>query len=162
MNSHIQKSAPQIYERFLQITALGTFILGIIFGLETTAYLVSDRLGEVLHEAADMLAILVVVIVLPFFLHFLWYRFSKSAACSRPEGFVIEMYKKASVNTFTFLFLLLIGLNNAEGRLLSHLPPAFFLDLILAAALIFFSGAFFLSLRAPDGDADDFDGLGDV
>ena len=75
---------------------------------------------------------------------------------AEPEGFVIEMFDKATGKSFQFTFLFLIALEFVSGNYLTDLPTEFFIKLIISVTLAIFSLSFFFLNRAGgDLEAED-------
>ena len=154
----VKVSVAEQIDRMMQRIALGVFLVAIAYGLSIAEFFVSTQTNEILNNVMRVLGVGIFVLVLPQFLKFLMMRHKYSEACKEPEGFVIEMFDKATGKAFQFTFLFLVPLEFASDGLLSHLPGEFFIKLIIMVTLAIFSLTFFFLNRAGDapGPEDEF------
>lgn len=145
-------------DKIHQKIALGVFLVAIAYAISVVKFLVSEETGGMLNIISKVLGITVIALVLPAFLKFVNMIRKSPGACKEPEGYVIEMFNKATGRAFQFTFLFLIALEFASESYLSHLPGEFFVGLTISVTLAIFSLAFFFLNRAGDagGIEDDF------
>ena len=154
----VKVSVAEQIDRMMQRIALGVFLVAITYGLSVAEFFVSPQTNEILNNVIRVLGVGIIVLVLPQFLKIVMMKHKNREAFKDPEGFVIEMFDKATGKAFQFTFLFLVFLEFASDSLLSHLPGEFFIKLIIMVTLAIFSLTFFFLNRAGDapGPEDDF------
>ncbi len=149
-------------DKMHQRIALGVLLVAIAYATSVIRFLVSEEMEGILDIMSRVLGITIIILVLPPFLKFLNMRRKNRGACKEPEGFVIEMFNKATGKAFQFTFLFLVALEVIGMNYLDHLPGEFFIKLIISVSLAIFSLTFFFLNRAGDaGETDDHFGNGE-
>lgn len=143
-------SFPEQIDKMMQRVALGTFLVAVAYAIITAKFLVAEETGEILNIIAKVLGVLIIVLILPGFVKFVNMRRKNREACREPEGFVIEMFNKATGKAFQFTFLFLIFFEIVSKNYLTHLPGEFFIKVIVSVTLGIFSITFFFLNRAGD------------
>ena len=155
-----QLSVVEQIDKMHQRIALGVFLVSVAYALSVIRFLVNEKTSGMLDTASQVVGVFVIILVLPAFVKFLRIRRDNRAACAEPEGFVIEMFNRATGRAFQFTFLFLIVLEIVSKNLLSHLPGEFFIKLIISVTLAIFSLTFFFLNRVDDNEDDFATGAG--
>jgi hypothetical protein len=143
-------------DKMHQRIAIGVFLMAIAYAISVIRFLVSEEMNGILDTTSRVLGITIFILVLPAFLKFVNMRRKNRRACKEPEGFVIEMFNKATGKAFQFTFLFLVALEFMSSSYLTQLPGEFFIKLIISVTLAIFSLTFFLLNRAGDvGETED-------
>ncbi|MEE8295146.1 MAG: hypothetical protein V3R64_05500 [Sphingomonadales bacterium] len=137
-------------DKMMQRIALGTFLVAVAYAIVTAKFIVTEETGDVLNIIAKVLGVLIIVLILPTFIKFVNMRRKNREGCREPEGFVIEMFNKATGKAFQFTFLFLIFFELVSKFYLTHLPGEFFIKVIVSVTLGIFSITFFFLNRAGD------------
>ncbi len=150
-------SPAQTLEKFMQRTAIGTFLLAISYTIGTAEYLVSEELADTLNMLQKPLGLLVILLVAPA----VWSMarigaFKARPGCDEPESFVKEMLARASTLAFSITFVTLLALQVLSGKVFADQPPAFFIGIALMVSLYVFSISFFVLSRETEDDDDEF------
>ncbi len=155
-----KESPAQIVDRLLQRTAIGVSLLTISYSMAAAMYVISDQEIVGLMDRLQFIpSILVLLIVFPAFVKFARLRYRQKNECSEADGYLVEMFKRASAMAFGLTFVFLIILEPVTGKYLTELPTPFFINVTLAFSLGVLSIAFFRSVRGDSDDQsdDDFD-----
>jgi len=137
-------------DNMMQKVALGTFLVAVAYAIITAKFLVTEETGDVLNIIARILGVLIIVLVLPGFIKFVNLKRKNREACREPEGFVVEMFNKATGKAFQFTFLFLIFFEIISKNFLTDLPGEFFIKVIISVTLAIFSVTFFFLNRSGD------------
>lgn len=147
-----QEPMAQLYDRFLGRSAVGMFLLALLFALTAYEQSVVVDLPAAAKYAGKGLAILIVVLVGP--VTFQVYRRKRSfvSNCDEPEGFLTNAFQKAAMRAFTGGFVILIVLNVMLDKEVVSWPAAVIVPAFLSFQLGIASLSFFLD---NIGDEDD-------
>ena len=149
MNKQKLVSFPEQIDRMMQRIALGVFLIAIAYAISASKFFVNEKTADILDISSQVLGVIIIVLVLPAFLKLVNMKRKNREACSEPEGFVTEVFDKATGKSFQFTFLFLIALEFVSGNYLTNLPTEFFIKLIISVTLAIFSlSFFFLKFRA--------------
>ena len=159
MSKKKPKSPAEIADQAMQYIAIGIFLVALAKASSALIFFAGEDMVSLLRYAKTGLGILAVIVVFPQFVRLVRLKMNIPSGCAEPEGFIIDVYKRAAERAFAFTFVFLVFLDYMTGNSWSHLPTEFVADLILAASLAFFSLSFFVFNRAGDTDEgeDDFD-----
>lgn len=150
MTNKKKASVAEQIDKMMQRVALGTFLVAVAYAIVTAKFLVTEETGDVLNIIARVLGVLIIVLILPGFIKFVNLKRKNREACREPEGFVIEMFNKATGKAFQFTFLFLIFFEFLSKSYLTHLPGEFFIKVTVSVTLGIFSITFFFLNRAGD------------
>ncbi len=150
MTSKKNMSVAEHIDKMMQIVALATFLVAVIYAIATAKLLVTEETGDVLDIISKVLGILIFVLVLPGFIKFMNLKRKNLEACREPESFVVEMFNKATGKAFQFTFLFLIFFEILSKNYLADLPGEFFVKVIVSVTLAVFSISFFFLNRSGD------------
>ena len=131
----------------MQIIALAVFLMAVAYAISVLEFFVSEDVKAVLNISSQVLGIIILLIVIPAFVKFMRMKRKNRESCKEPEGFVIEVFDKATGKAFQFTFIFLIILEFFSGSYLLHLPGEFFVKLIITVTLAVFSLTFFFLNR---------------
>jgi len=154
------ESPAQIVDRLLQRTAIGVSLLTISYAMAAAMYVISDQeIVDLMDRLQLVPSILVLLIVFPVFVKFARLRYRLKSECSEADGYLVEMFRRASAMAFSLTFVFLMILEPVTEKYLVGLPAPFFINATLAFSLGVLSVGFF-RLARDDGDDesdDDFD-----
>lgn len=151
-------STAQTIEKFMQRTAMGTFLLAVSYSVGIAEYLVSEEAAATLNLIQKPLGILVILIVAPAVWSLIRIgAFRPKPGCAEPESFVKDMLARASTLAFSITFVTLLALQVLSEKLFTDQPPAFFIQIALMVSLYVFSVSFFVLSRDTDDDGNDFE-----
>ncbi len=151
----------QLYDRFLNRSAVGMFLVALMFAYSAVEQVLGGNLPLFLNYAEKMLAILVVIVVAPVTFKVYWRKRSLLGSCSEPEGFLTTIFQKAATRAFTGGFLALMVLYVLFEKQMVSWPAAVLVPALLAFNLMVASVSFFLdNLSDDESDFDDEDDLG--
>ncbi len=155
-----KESPAQIVDTLLQRTAIGLFLLAIGYTMSATMYVVSDQeIVDLMDRLQLVPSILVLLIVFPAFVRFARLRYRHKNECSEADGYLVEMFKRASAMAFSLTFIFLMTLELVTEKYLAGLAAPFFINATLAFSLGVLSVGFFRLVRGDvdDDSNDDFD-----
>ena len=147
----------QIVDRLLQRTAIGVSLLTISYAMAAAMYVISDQEIVGLMDRLQLVpSILVLLIVFPAFVKFAKLRYRRKNECSEADGYLVEIFRRASAMAFSLTFIFLMILEPVTEKYLTGLPAPFFISATLAFSLGVLSVGFFRLARDDESD-DDFD-----
>ena len=103
------------------------------------------------------LGVLAIIVVLPQFVKLIRLMARMRSGQCEPEGFVVDVYKRAAERAFAFTFIFLLFMDFMIGRFWTELPADFVIEVVIAVSLALFSLSFFLFNRDDGEDEDDFE-----
>lgn len=147
-----QEPMAQLYDRFLHRSAIGMFLLALLFAVTAFEQSGVGEVPSVLKYAEKAIAILIIVFVGP--VTFQVYRRKRSfvSTCEEPEGFLTSAFQRAAMRAFTGCFILLIVLNVLLEKETVDWPAAVIVPALLAFNLGAASLSFFLDNLGDDDD----------
>ena len=154
------ESPAQIVDRLLQRTAIGVSLLTISYAMAAAMYVISDQeIVDLMDRLQLVPSILVLLIVFPAFVKFARLRHRRKSECTEADGYLVEMFRRASAMAFSLTFIFLMILELATDKYLTGLPAPFFINATLAFSLGVLSVGFFRLARGDGDDEsdDDFD-----
>ena len=158
MNNKTSTSVAEQLDKIMQKTALGVLFVACAYTMSILKIFFDEPISTILDFTKLALGILTVVMILPGFVKGIQLRKKYGAACKEPEGFIVEMFNKATGKSFQFTFIFLIFLEMISRSHFAYLPTEFFLKLTIAVTLAIFSLTFFYLSRSDsyDDTADEF------
>lgn len=144
-----------LLERFMQRTALGVFLLALRYGMTAAGPLLGEELMALVRYLQLALSLLIVLLVLPAFWHYLKLRRQRRADCANPDSFVLEMFRRAALIAFSYSFVLLVLLDLVSRKSLVYLSAPLVINLVLSFMLAVFSISFYLLSRLDEPDDDE-------
>lgn len=155
-----KESPAQIVDTLLQRTAIGLFLLAIAYTMSAAMYVINNQdIVNLMDRLQLVPSILVLLIVFPAFVKFAKLRYRRKSECSEADGYLVEMFRRASAMAFGLTFVFLIVLELVTEKYLTGLPTPFFINATLAFSLGVLSVGFFRLARGDGDDEsdDDFD-----
>jgi uncharacterized membrane protein len=147
----VEKSKMSVAEqidRAHQRIALGVLLVAGAYFISVVKFFVTPQVSGILDIASKVLGVATIVLVLPSFLKFVSMRRRNREACREPEGFVIEMFNKATSTAFKATFVFLVFLEIVSTNFTADMPGEFFVKLIMTVTLAVFSVTFFILNRS--------------
>lgn len=159
MSNGDQQSVAEFVDIFMQRIALGVFLVSLAYGASALIFVSDGEIASYLGKAKLGLGILAVILVLPQFIKMVRFKMKRPSDGCEPEGFVVDVYKRAAEKGFAFTFIFLLIMDVVTDKVVTDLPPKFFIEVVIAASLAIFSLSFFFLNRETDDreDDDDFD-----
>lgn len=151
-----KETGAQLYDRFLNRTALSLIMLAVIYALDVSRSFAGDDMAAIIKRTGGILGILIVVNLLPVTIKLAWFKFKRKPGCNDPDGFTATTFKEASVRGFATGFIAMLFALELSKGFLADWSATMFLDIILALMLSVVSVSFLLANRETDPD-DDFD-----
>ncbi len=155
MSQNNQQSAAEIVDKFMQRTALAVFLISLAFACTALRFVVEGDIASHLGKAKLVFSVLAVILVLPQFIRVMRLAIKNRASGCEPEGFIVDVYRRASEKGFAFNFIFLLIMDVVTDNLVTDLPPKFFIDVVIAASLAIFSLSFFFLNRKSNADEGD-------
>lgn len=146
----------QFVDFFLQRVALGVLLVSFGFAIEVGEYLLGPDVYQWLKVLEMGVSIGVVVLILPAFVRYVWYRRTHGRDFA-PEGYVSEMFRRSCARSFEVTFIFLLVVEVLAHRVFETVPAKIFLDATLFVTLAVMS-LMFLRLNRSTDDDDDFGG----
>lgn len=150
-------NAAEACDSLLTLTAYGTGLVAFLYFTRVAEEYISPAAENILDYIQSGFAILILVIGIPALIRFkMIHGFSRSGTCEL-ESYIGNIYRRASTNAFTFVFILLIAMDVLSRTMLSEFSTSVLIQGTLGLTLAVFSGSFFV-LKRKDEVPDDFDG----
>lgn len=147
----------QLYDQLLNRTTFSLFLLSIALGVDCAEYFLAEDMHDTLKWIRRGFTLVILVSLGPVMLRGMKLKVFNRSICLEPEGFLQNIYQKACTHGFTFLILLLVGLQAYLGPETQELPTEFYIKLVLGASLLVVSASFFIQTRVDDELEDDLD-----
>lgn len=152
-----QESMAQFVDRFLQLITLGVFVLAFSYAVGVAKYFAPHEMLVTLDMVKTGLAFLGSATILPPFIKFVRMKKKCGSSFAEPNGYIVEVYRKACEYAFAFTFVLLILLEPIAVGFLTDIPAALYIHVTLTVSLLSLSLSFFFMSRGGDGPDDDFE-----
>ncbi len=149
-------TTPQLYDRFMQKTAIAFFILALNYVIDIVQYYAAEDVSKILGYLGLGGAAVIVILLFPDMVRLMRLRRQNTVSCREPEGFVVENFKKAAAKGFMITFLFLTFLKIVTKNLLADLPAAVVVNITLALLLGTVSIAFYIFNRDDGEDEGEF------
>ncbi len=145
---------------YLNIIPFGMFMVSIAYAGEAINIYTEDRWESVLEIFQAFFAITIIVIGIPATIYNAILEFRKRKQSPRPTslieaGFMQTQYNTSAVRTFSFMFILLLIVEQLGPRLLPDMSAKFWLEVVISASLMFFSISFWLDTVKSNSNDDD-------
>lgn len=155
-----KETGAQLYDRFLNRTAISMIMLAVVYALDASRAFTADDVASLMKRAEGILGIILMINLLPVMVKLMWFKFKRMPGCNDPDGFVANTFKEAAVRAFTTGFIAMIVALKLSEQILADWSATIILNIILALMLSVLSISFLVANREPELD-DDFDD-GDV
>lgn len=146
---------------YLNIIPFGMFMVSIAYAGEAINIYTEDRWEYIFEFFQTIFAITILVVGIPATIYNAYLELRKRKQNPRPAslieaGFMQTMYNTSAVRSFSFVFILLLAVEQMGPRILPDMPPKFWLEFIISAALMFFSISFWWDMvKSGADDADE-------
>ncbi|MCK4862184.1 MAG: hypothetical protein KAS85_09765 [Rhodobacteraceae bacterium] len=146
---------------YLNIIPFGMFMVSIAYAGEAINIYTDDRWESVFEIFQSFFAITILVIGIPATIYNAYLELQKRKQNPRPTslmeaGFMQTQYNTSAVRSFSFVFILLLIVEQMGPRLLPEMPTKFWLEVVISATLMFFSISFWVDmLKSNADDADE-------
>lgn len=150
----------QLYDRFLNRSAIGMFLVALLFALSAGEQLLGDEMPTVLSYAEKALAFLIIILVAPVTFKVYWRKKTLLGTCDEPEGYLTASFQKAAMRAFTASFLVMLTLYVLYDKQVIDWSAAAVVPALLAFNMLVASGSFLFDNLS--GDEDDFDDEADA
>lgn len=145
---------------YLNIIPFGMFMVSISYGGEAINIYTEDRWEYIFEFFQTFFAIAILVVGIPATIYNAYLELRKRKQNPRPTslieaGFMQTMYNTSAVRSFSFVFILLLAVEQLGPRILPDMPAKFWLEVVISATLMFFSISFWVDMLksgAEDGD----------
>jgi len=151
-----KETGAQLYDRFLNRTALSMIMLAVVYALDASRFFAADDIASIMKRAEGILGILLMVNLLPVMLKLMWFKFKHMPGCNDPDGFVASTFKEAAVRGFTTGFIAMIVAMKLSEKIFADWPATIFLNIVLALMLGVLGVSFLVANREQELD-DNFD-----
>jgi hypothetical protein len=136
------------------------FMVSIAYAGEAINIYTDDRWESVFEIFQGFFAITILVIGIPATIYNAILEIKKRRQTPRPTsvieaGFVQTQYNTSAVRTFSFVFILLLIVEQMGPRILPDMPAKFWLEVIISATLMFFSISFWMDMVKSGVDDED-------
>lgn len=158
------ETMPQFSDRFMRFVAFALVMMSVSYTAAAVSHFLDERghgLAEVTRAIFGLGA--AAVIFLPF-VRLMYLRAKNAPECKgEHEGFIAEVYAKSTVYAFAVGFVGMVFIEPLALNAFSDLPPAFFIQVALAAMTATLGITFFIQSRESEDELDDeFDELEDA
>jgi len=151
-----KETGAQLYDRFLNRTAISMIMLAVVYALDASRAFTADDVASMMKRAEGILGIILMINLLPVMVKLMWFKFKRMPGCNDPDGFVASTFKEAAVRAFTTGFIAMIVALKLSEQILADWSATIILNIILALMLSVLSISFLVANREPELD-DDFD-----
>lgn len=150
------ESTAQLYDQLLNRTTFALFVLALAIGIDCSHYFLADDWQEPLRWIRRGFTLIILVSIVPIMLKLAMRKAFKTGLCGEPESFLVQTYQRACTHGFTFIMLLLVGLQAYLGPETQGLPTEFYIKAVLGLTLLVVSISFFIQTRVDDDVDEDF------
>ncbi len=146
---------------YLNIIPFGMFMVSIAYAGEAINIYTDDRWESVFEVFQSFFAVTILVVGIPATIYNAYLEIRKRKQNPRPPslieaGFMQTQYNTSAVRSFSFVFILLLFVEQMGPRLLPEMPTKFWLEVVISATLMFFSMSFWMDmLKSASDDADE-------
>lgn len=147
-------------DHFLNIIPFGMFMVSVSYAGEAINIYTDDRWESVFEFFQTFFAITIILVGIPATIYNAFLEIRKRKQNPRPTsvieaGFVQTQYNTTAVRSFSFVFILLLAVEQFGPRLLPDMSAKFFLEVVISATLMFFSLSFWYDmLKSNASDKD--------
>jgi hypothetical protein len=136
------------------------FMVSLAYAGEAVNIYTSDRWENVMEYFQGFFAITILLIGIPatiynVILELRKRKKTKGQMTINEAGFVQSIYNTTAVRAFSFVFILLLFVEQMGPRILPDQPMEFFFDAVIALTLMFFSIAFWVEMSKAGSDEAD-------
>ncbi len=158
--SIISRIKTDFSDHYLNIIPFGMFMVSVSYAGEAINIYTDNRWESIFEFFQTFFAITIILVGIPATIYNAVLEIRKRRQNPRPSsvveaGFVQTQYNTTAVRSFSFVFILLLVVEQMGPRVLPDMPAKFFLEVIISATLMFFSLSFWYDMLKSDGDSDD-------
>lgn len=157
MSAKKTPSPAEIFEKAMQRIALGVLLVSLANLMKILKYVLSPDFAAALDMAELGLGALAVIVVLPHVIKLVALKMRLPSCEHEPEGFLVDVYKRAAEKGFAFTFIFLLFMNFMTSRSWAEFPAELVIEIIIAVSLAIFGVSFFVISRSYDDDENDED-----
>jgi len=151
-------NAAEACDSLLTLTAYGTGLVAFLYFTRVAEEFVTPATENILDYIQNGFAILILVVGIPALIRFkMMIRGLRRSGTCETEGYIGDIYRKASAYAFSFVFILLLAMDILSRTVLSEFSTPVLIQGALGLTLAVFSGSFFV-LRKRDDSAGDLPG----
>ncbi len=145
---------------YLYIIPFGMFMVSLAYGGEAINIYTDNRWEAVFELYQTFFAIVIILVGIPATIHNAILETKKRRQRPRPTsvveaGFVQTQYNTTAVRSFSFVFILLLAVEQFGPRLLPDMPAEFWIDVVIFATLMFFSLSFWFDMVKSGMEEED-------
>ncbi len=149
MNKQRKISPADQVDNHRRLLFLAMFLLSLIFGIKTTAYLIDEETKEVLNITAKVLAgLFAIVLISSIYLKLAYIPRKQRHLFNSPDSYVTQVFNQSCRNSWVLTFVLLTLISVTTSQYSSAYPTEFYLNLIMFIMLMVFSLSFFVLFQA--------------
>ena len=159
--SIITKLKTDFTDLYLNIIPFGMFMVSLAYAGEAINIYTDNRWEAVFEIYQTFFAIVIMLVGIPATIYNVILELKKRKQRPRPSsvveaGFVQTQYNTSAVRAFSFVFILLLAVEQFGPRLLPEMPAEFWIDVVISATLMFFSISFWVDMvKSGADDADE-------
>ena len=147
-------------DHYLNIIPFGMFMVSVFYAGEAINIYTDDRWESVFELFHAFFAITIILIGIPATIYNAFLEIKKRKQKPRPTsvieaGFVQTQYNTTAVRSFSFVFILLLAVEQFGPRLLPDMSAKFFIEVVISATLMFFSLSFWYDMLKSNSSNDD-------
>lgn len=148
-------------DHYLNIIPFGMAMVSIAYAGEAINIYTDDRWEYIFEFFQAFFAITILVVGIPATIYNAFLEIRKRRQNPRPTsaveaGFMQTQYNTSAVRSFSFVFILLLAVEQFGPRISPDMPAEFWIDVVIAATLMFFSISFWTDmLKSNSKDADE-------
>lgn len=147
-------------DHYLNIIPFGMFMVSISYAGEAINIYTDDRWESIFEFFQTFFAITIILIGIPATIYNAILEIKKRRQNPRPTsvveaGFVQTQYNTTAVRSFSFVFILLLAVEQFGPRLLPDMSAKFWLEVIISATLMFFSLSFWFDMLKSNASSED-------
>lgn len=136
---------------YLNIIPFGMFMVSISYAGEAINIYTDDRWEGMFEIFQGFFAVTIMLVGIPATIYNAILEIRRRRQNPRPTtlidaGFVQTQYNTSAVRTFSFVFILLLFVEQFGSRILPEMPSKFFLEAVISATLMFFSISFWTDM----------------
>lgn len=142
---------------YINIIPFGMFLVSIAYAGEAINIYTDDRWENTFKIFQGFFGAVIILIGIPATAYNVFHELKKKKAQSfGPEtGFVQTIFNTTAVRGFSFVFITLLVTEQLGPIFLPTLPPAFFLQVLVSATLMFFAIAFWVEMARSNAELND-------
>ena len=146
-------------DHYLNIIPFGMFMISVSYAGEAINIYTDNRWESIFEFFQTFFAIAIILVGIPATIYSAVLEIRKRRQNSKyagvEAGFVQTQYNTTAVRSFSFVFILLLVVEQLGPRMLPDMPAKFFLEVVISATLMFFSLSFWFDMLKSDADNND-------